>query len=263
VCDKRSFGHLLIVAGSVTMPGAALMATMSALRSGVGLVTACVPEELVPAFAARAPEAIWIGIPAEADASTAMKQITPTLKRATAILAGPGIGGSKNDFLAALLRTAKVPIVLDADALQAGLLAPGIRKRGLPTVLTPHAGEFARLRGRKGDATSAELMNFARKLSAVCVLKGPVTRVSDGTGVWHSFFGGPVLARGGSGDVLAGLIAGRVATGAGSLIERVAQGVAWHGLAADELARTSGATSATATDLLAHLSPALHDRRHG
>jgi NAD(P)H-hydrate epimerase len=130
-------------------------------------------------------------------------------------------------------------------------------------VLTPHAGEFARLRGRKGDATSAELMNFARRHSAVCVLKGPDTRVSDGTGVWHSFFGGPVLARGGSGDVLAGLIAGRVATGAGSLIERVAQGVAWHGLAADSLARTSGATSATATDLLAHLAPALHDRRHG
>jgi NAD(P)H-hydrate epimerase len=165
-------------------------------------------------------------------------------------------------LLVNLLRNASVPVVLDADALHVELLAPGIRKRGLPTVLTPHAGEFARLRGRKGAAGSAELMNLARKHAATCVLKGPVTRVSDGTGVWHSVFGGPVLARGGSGDVLAGLIAGRVATGAGTLVECVAQAVAWHGLAADSLARTMGATSAVATELLSHLAPALHERRH-
>ena len=264
VCDKRSFGHLLIVAGSATMPGAAMMATLAALRSGVGLVTACVPERLVPAFAARAPEAMWLGLPEDA-AALSMARIAPTLKRATAILAGPGLGtgaGAK-ELLASLLRHASVPVVLDADALHADLLAPGIRKRGLPTVLTPHAGEFARLAGRRRAVSSAELMNFARKHAATCVLKGPVTRVSDGTGVWHSVFGGPVLARGGSGDVLAGLIAGRVATGAGSLVERVAQGVAWHGLAADSLARTTGATSAVATDLLSHLAPALHERRHG
>ncbi|HUG12185.1 MAG TPA: NAD(P)H-hydrate dehydratase [Opitutaceae bacterium] len=263
VCDKRSFGHLLIVAGSAAMPGAALMATLSALRSGVGLVTACVPDRFVPTFAARAPEAMWIGLP-DGDPGLAMARIAPVLKRATAILAGPGIGpnAGPRELLANLLRNATVPVVLDADALHAELLASGVRERGLPTVLTPHAGEFARLRGRKGAAGSAELMNFARKHEATCVLKGPLTRLSDGTGVWHSVFGGPVLARGGSGDVLAGLIAGRVATGAGTLVERVAQGVAWHGLAADSLARTTGATSAVATDLLSHLAPALHERRH-
>ena len=267
VSDKRAFGHLLIVAGSAAMPGAAMMSVLSALRSGAGLVTACVPERFVAPFAARAPEAMWIGLPEAADggiAAHAFTRIGPALKRATAILAGPGLGqrADSMELLKALIGSAKVPVVLDADALHAELLAPEVRSRDLPTVLTPHAGEFARLCGRKGEASSAELMNFARKHGVTCVLKGPVTRMSDGTGVWHSLFGGPVLARGGSGDILAGLVGGRVATGTGTLIERVAQGVAWHGLAADRLARESGATSAVATDLVAQLAAVLHQRSH-
>lgn len=266
-CDKRTFGHLLIVAGSAAMPGAALMSVLSALRSGVGLVTACVPERFVGEFAARAPEAMWIGLPEGVDGGVAMhslERILPALSRASALLAGPGLGGGAEtlELLLALLNKATIPAVLDADALRVELLKRGVRREGLPTVITPHAGEFARLRKRKGATSAAELMNFARMHSVTCVLKGPVTRVSDGSGVWHSLYGGPVLARGGSGDILAGLVAGRVATGTSSLVERVAQGVAWHGLAADRLARASGATSAVATDLLTQLAPVLHERRH-
>lgn len=266
-CDKRTFGHLLIVAGSATMPGAAMMSVLAALRSGVGLVTACVPERFVTAFASRAPEAMWIGLPEGVDGGVlpvSIGRIVPVLPRVTAVLAGPGMGRGEETLglLVTLVREARVPVVLDADALRLELLEPGVRNKGLPTVITPHEGEYARLRRRKGGTSAAELMNFSRRHGVTCVLKGPVTRVSDGTGVWHSLFGGPILARGGSGDILAGLVAGRVATGRGSLAERVAQGVAWHGLAADRLARTCGATSAVATDLLAHLAPVLHERRH-
>ncbi len=266
-CDKRSFGHVLVLAGSARMPGAAMMSVLAVLRSGAGLVTACVPSGLVAAFAARAPEAMWIGLPESSDGSLAshgIDRIAPVLKVATSILAGPGLGKSPESLalLLELLRKATVPVVLDADALQPELLDAGARRSGTPLVLTPHAGEFARLRGRKGDAGSPELMNFSRKHGVICVLKGPVTRISDGTGIWHSVFGGPVLARGGSGDILAGLVAGRMAADSGPVLERVVQGVAWHGLAAERLARETGATSAVATDLLAHLAPVLHERRH-
>lgn len=269
-CDKRTFGHLLVVAGSRTMPGAALMAVRSALRSGAGLVTAVVPESVAGGFAAAAPESMWVPACETPEGGLALENLTdlrPHLARATAVLIGPGLGRERETLalVQGLLSFAACPVVLDADALQRPVVDTLGVKPARPVILTPHLGEFARLRGREaaGPVENAELMDFAMEKNLAVVLKGPVTRLTDGHGVWHSLFGGPVLARGGSGDILAGLVAGRLATGApDGFLVRVAQGLAWHGLAADRLARTQGATSAVATNLLAHLAPALHESAH-
>ncbi len=297
-CDKRSFGHVLVVAGSRTMPGAALMAVLAALRSGAGLVTALVPETLVPGFAARAPEAMWLPAAETPDGALALENLSlarAALARATAVVMGPGLGRERETqaFVQGLLALAECPVVLDADALQPAVIECLGTKPARPVVVTPHAGEFTRLRGAaasrqsapRGGAgsapancapteaagstpsapgenavTNAELLDFALERSVIAVLKGPISRISDGHRVCHSLFGGPVLARGGSGDVLSGLIGGRLASGQGDTLLKVAQGVAWHGLAADRLARHQSATSAVATDLLAHLSAVLMQR---
>lgn len=269
-CDKRTFGHLLVVAGSRTMPGAALMAVRSALRSGAGLVTAVVPESVAAAFAAQAPEAMWVPATETPDGGLALENLTtlrPHLARATALLTGPGLGRERETqaLVQGLVALAECPVVLDADALQPTVLET-IGVRGTrPVLVTPHLGEFARLRRREAAAAveDAELVDFAMERNVFALLKGPISRLTDGQAVWHSLFGGPVLARGGSGDVLAGLVAGRLATrGEDEPLARIAQGLAWHSLAADRLARHQGATSAVATDLLAHLAPTLQETAH-
>ena len=127
-----------------------------------------------------------------------------------------------------------MPLVLDADALQPDL----VRESRGPRILTPHIGEFARI------ARGADFRSFRAETGATVVLKGPVTCIASATSpVYHSFFGGPVLARGGSGDILAGLIGGLLAQSPSNQVLAACRGVVWHGLAADSLARAQGQTS--------------------
>jgi NAD(P)H-hydrate epimerase len=253
--DKRSHGHLMVLGGSRDYPGAVLMAVLAALRSGAGLVTALVPESLVPAFAVRAPEAMWVGWPETPDGGLAlegMHLLRARLDRATALLLGPGLGtGAETLALAAdVARLAAIPLVLDADALRPAI----ITARGGQSVLcTPHAGEFARIAG--GQA----LRDYCRATRAVVVLKGAVTRISDGGKVYHSLFGGPVLARGGSGDLLAGLTGGLLAQSPAEPLWAAAAGTVWHGRAADTLARAHGQVAVTAVQLLDFLPEVLRD----
>ncbi|HEX2852981.1 MAG TPA: NAD(P)H-hydrate dehydratase [Opitutaceae bacterium] len=251
--DKRTYGHVFIVGGSLGYPGAVLMAVLAALRSGVGLVTACVPESLVPAFAARAPEAMWVGWPETPGGGLALEGehlLRSRFDRATALVVGPGLGRDPETLalVASLVKSARVPVLLDADALR-----PDIVREGTPgsLVLTPHAGEFARI------ADEGNLTEFAAATGAIVALKGPVTRVCAGGDVHHSFFGGPVLARGGSGDLLAGLIGGLLAQTPVDPFLATCRGVVWHGLAADLLARQHGQTSVSVTQLLDFLPAAL------
>ena len=126
-----------------------------------------------------------------------------------------------------------------------------VRAARTPLVVTPHAGEFARLAGK------TELRDYAAETGATVVLKGPVTRIASGQTVYHNFFGGPVLARGGSGDLLAGLIGSQLAQTPADLLGAACRGVAWHGCAADALARSQGATAVRTTQVLDYLSTAL------
>jgi len=267
--DKRTYGHLFVIGGSRSYPGAVMMAVMAALRSGVGLLTAFVPESLVAAFAARVPEAIWVGCPEAPDgglALDALHLVRERVDRATAWVIGPGIGRAPetNALVAEIIQSARVPVLLDADALQ----REPISRANVPLVLTPHAGEFARI----SDGEPVE--DYAAKNRAVVVLKGPFTLVASGVApttlnerdegagdsqaaVYHSFFGGPVLARGGSGDLLAGLIGGLLAQTPKDPLSAAARGAVWHGLAADLLARSHGQIAVTTTQLLDHLPEAL------
>ena len=253
--DKRTYGHLFVVAGLRSYPGAALMTVLAALRSGAGLVTAFVPESLVPAFAARAPEAMWVGWPETPDGGLALEGrhlLNAKLARATALVIGPGLGRDAETLALAtdLVKASTVPLVIDADALQPEIVRAG----KAPRVLTPHAGKFARI------AKSAELRAFAKKSGATVVLKGSPTRLAGSDGVvYHSFFGGPVLARGGSGDLLAGLIGGLLAQTPKEPLLAAARGVVWHGLAADALARAHGQVAVQTTQLLDFLPVVLRE----
>ncbi len=256
--DKRSFGHLFVVGGSRAYPGAVLMCVRSALRSGVGLVTAFVPKSLVPSYAAQAPEAIWVGWPETPDghlAPAGLRLLEARLDRARAIVLGPGLGNGRAVLKLAgdLVRMVRTPLVLDADALQATVVKAG-RDRTL--VCLPHAGEFERLSGGR-EASPASLRAVARETGATIVLKGPVTRIADGDRLYHSLYGGPVLARGGSGDLLAGLVGGLLAQGPEAPVAAACCGVLWHGFAADLLARTRGQVAVEVTQLHDYLSPAL------
>lgn len=252
--DKRSFGHVFLLGGSRSFPGAILMATLAALRSGAGLVTAFVPESLAPAFAARAPEAMWVGCPETPDGGLALEGyglLLHRLSRANAFVLGPGLGREPETLalVETLVKEAELPLVLDADALQPSLVRIG----NAPRILTPHAGEYLRVSGGE------EADQFSRNHKATVVLKGPVTRIAHRGVNYHSFCGGPVLARGGSGDILAGLIGGLLAHNPADLLGAAARGVLWQGLAADALARKRGQIAVQSTDLLDHLSEALRE----
>ncbi len=262
---KKDYGHLFLIGGSRAMPGALLMSVMAAVRSGVGLVTAFVPESLVPAFAARVPEAMWVPWPETAQGGLAREGLNLFLDRrgeATALVMGPGMGTAEETqaLSADIAGRAACPLLLDADALRGSVIDAAVSGRGgAPLVLTPHAGEFSRVAEKTfTEGGEALLMDYCREKRGVVVLKGPpFTRIADEASLWYGLTGGPVLARGGSGDVLSGLLGGLLAWETGSAVEVAARGVYWHGAAADCLARACGATAVSATRLVEFLPEAL------
>ena len=246
--DKRTYGHLFVVGGSLSYPGAVVLAVRAALRSGVGLVTAFVPDKLVPEYAARHPEAMWVGCPVNSAGGLgqgALALLRERSARATALLIGPGLGAGAETIalVTQIVNEVKVPVVLDADALRPEVVAAVGSK---PFIGTPHAGEYQRI----APALSGTPQG-------VLVLKGPLTRVTDGRMIYYSPFGGPVLARGGSGDILAGLIGGLLAQKPDDLALAACRGVVWHGRAADFLARAHGQVTVETSQLLEQLGPAL------
>jgi len=251
--DKRTFGHLLVVGGSHSYPGAVVLAARAALRSGAGLVTALVPEKFAPEYAARHPEVMWVGCPVTASGGLALRTaelVQARSAKATALLIGPGLGAEAETvaLAAQLAGEAALPLVLDADALRPEVVA---RVRDKVFIGTPHAGEFERIAPAlftDGNFTAPQ---------GVLVLKGPLTRVTDGKTIYHSPFGGPVLARGGSGDILAGLIGGLLAQAPTQPGLAACRGVVWHGRAADLLARASGQVTVEISEILEQLGPAL------
>ena len=252
--DKRTYGHVFIIGGSRSYPGAVLMSALAAARSGVGLITVFVPESLVSVYAARLPEAIWVGWPETPAGGLALEGLyllRERIDRADALLLGPGVAREPETLalMADIAKTATVPLVIDADALQPEVVRAG----SAPRILTPHTGEFSRIAGGVG------LMDLSRETKTVTVLKGPLTRISDGLAVYHSCFGGPVLARGGSGDILAGLIGGLLAQQPKEPLEAASRGVVWQGIAADLLARAQGQVAVQTTQILDYLAAALRN----
>ncbi len=246
---KGDYGKALIVAGSRGMTGAAVLAARAALKAGAGLVTVAVPDSEQPVIARAVPEAMTLPLPSK-DGAAALKAVRAILtfqeeKKYDVCLVGPGLSlkGEAPGFITALLEKINIPAVVDADALNA--LARGGRlgflKGGPPRIFTPHAGEAARfLRNAKEPGGQTLLEKIHDLLGGTCLLKGPGTLITDGRRTLRNTTGGPALAKGGSGDVLAGLITGLWAQAGRrrgftpeTAFESAALGVYLHGLCGD------------------------------
>ena len=278
---KGSAGRVVCYAGSRTMPGAAILAVRAAQRAGAGLVVAgLLDPELLGVVPIAAPEAVL------ADQSTvfARESAHPTEHQAGpqlvdellprdphALLCGPGLGDDARTrrVVASLCGQARVPLVLDADGLNAldGQPERLADRAGEDLVLTPHPGEARRLLGREIPADAAGRAEAAHELAerarAVVCLKGSGTLVCDGRRSWTNPSGNPGLATAGSGDVLAGMLVAYLARGRGALdaYDCARWAVFVHGLAGDLAAVEHGPRALVASDLLTTLGPA--QRRAG
>jgi len=255
---KGTFGTALVVGGHLavgsddpfTMVGGPALSALAALRAGCGLVELAVPEPLVAAAAAIAPEAVLVPLPAPGgvlDASAAAERIDAARARSRAIAIGPGLGNGwpERQLTVGLVSGEDVPVVVDADALNAlASLNDFARDLRAPAILTPHPGEFARLAAAldlapAGDDPADRLRaaaSLAARLGAIVVLKGPGTVVTDGVRAWIGPGGNSALATAGSGDVLTGILVGLLARLAGrgplGLLELAAHAVSLHARAA-------------------------------
>lgn len=245
---KGAYGHVLVMAGSFGKTGAAAMSGLAALRSGAGLVTVASTKEAVPVIAGHAPELMTEALPGNADGKDV-------------IAIGPGLGASEE--AQALIRKVvseyPQPVVVDADALWPMPLPGGDRLR----VLTPHPGEMARLTGKTTAEVQADRVGVARDYAmrhhAVVVLKGQRTIVAFPDGkAWINPTGTPAMGKGGSGDILTGMIAGFLAQFPNDTATAVRAAVYLHGLAGQLAADDLGDKCVLATDLLAYLPEAIH-----
>ena len=250
---KGDYGRILLLCGSRGYTGAAALAAMGALRSGAGLVFLGVPESIYAIEAVKLNEPIVFPLP-DADgklSADAIPEILEKLPQMDAVLIGCGLGQSAGALAVtkAVLQNAKCPVVLDADGIN--LLAAHkdiLRERHTPTVLTPHAGEFARW-GCLGQDRQAEAVSFAREFGCVLLLKGHNTIITDGETCYQNPTGNPGMATGGSGDVLAGILISLIGQGIQPLIA-AACGAWLHGAAGDLCAREIGQYGMLPSDLL-------------
>lgn len=246
---KGVFGHALLIAGSAGKAGAAVLAVQAALRSGAGLVTARVPEALVPIIQTSSPEAMC-----DPDHNEQLK-VVPTLVQFSSIGVGPGIGTSDDttQMVKLLIQASSTNLVMDADALNI-LSANKTWLAFLPknTILTPHPKEFDRLtEPSTSDVERLEkARTFAIKNGCIVVLKSSITAICDASGkVFLNSTGNPGMAKGGSGDALTGMITGLLAQRMPAL-QATMLGTHLHGLAGDIAADTIGMDGMTVTDLI-------------
>jgi ADP-dependent NAD(P)H-hydrate dehydratase / NAD(P)H-hydrate epimerase len=265
---KGTYGHLLLVAGSVGKTGAGIMAAEAALRSGAGLVTVASAKSAIPMMAPRLPEAMWVPLPetdSGAIALEALAHIERLVRERSALALGPGLG--PHDETARLVREivarCSLPTVVDADGLNALAQAREPMPDGAIVALTPHPGEAGRLLGESSAAVERDRVSSARRLAssfrAHVVLKGYRTLVSDLAGnLKVNVTGNPGMATGGTGDILTGILGGLLAQGI-AIDDALGLGVYLHGYAGDLAAAELGETSLIATDLLAKLAHAFRD----
>ena len=259
---KGTFGHVLIIAGSTGYSGAPILAARAATRSGVGLVTALVPAALAGALAAAVPEAMVHPAPSSPAESLGPDSLALWHRSPNdfdAILIGPGLGSDGTpELVQKLLHGCTVPLVIDADALNAcaGCADP-IREARCPRVITPHPGEMGRLLGCSTADVQADRLPVAKRAAAatgsVTVLKGAGTIIATPEGrVAVNMTGNPGMATGGMGDVLGGLLAGLLAQGMAPF-DAARSAVYLHGRAGDDAAWRVSQPGLTAGDVIREL----------
>ena len=278
--NKGKFGHVLIVGGSAGKAGAPSMASVAAMRAGAGLTTAAIPRSILPTVASVAPELMCT--PLEETDGLDLEQVgeeslTHLRKGITVVGIGPGLGqeGTTPKFVRTFVERVALPMVIDADALNALAGRTDLLKRIANTtdargqkraiVLTPHPGEMARLEGSTVKDVEADRVGLARRFAAehgvTLVLKGWRTLVAHPDGrVVVNTTGNPAMAKGGSGDILTGIIAAMLAQYPNYVAEAVEAAVFLHGLAGDYATLTQDEHTVLATDTVAHLWRAFRER---
>ncbi len=254
---KGNFGKLLLLCGSRGYTGAAFFAAMGALRSGAGLVFLGVPESIYGIEAVKLNEPVIFPLPDAGGrlSADAVPEILTRLPQMDAVLVGPGLGQSEGTLavVRAVLEKAECPVVVDADGINVlSAHRDLLRGRKLPTILTPHDGEFARLGGVIGEDRMSAVAALAEELGCVVLLKGHETCITDGTDGYLNPTGNPGMAVGGSGDVLAGVITAMLGAGLPPL-EAAACGAWLHGAAGDRCAAELGQYGMLPTDMLSAL----------
>ncbi len=255
---KGTFGKVYGLCGAVGYTGAPYLAAEAAVRSGSGLVFLGVPESIWPIVAGKCVSAMPAPLP-EKDGGVALAAesvIREKLMGMDACLMGCGLGrGRETERLVRSLINVELPLVLDADGINAleGHMHRLQRRRGLPTVLTPHAGEFARVGGDNTLPREEAAKKFAAEHGCVLVLKGPRTVVAAPDGrIMVNTTGNDGLAKGGSGDILSGMVLSLLGQGMDAF-DAACAAVFVHGLAGDMAAREKGRRSMTPQDVLAML----------
>ncbi len=261
--NKGDYGRLLCVCGSEGMAGAAAMSAAAALRCGAGIVEVALPRTVYPIVAARLAEPVFTltdTLPDGRLSPASGQALAAALSRASAVLAGCGLGRgpAARTALSLVLRDARVPAVLDADGINlAAQHIDELKTARAPLILTPHPGEMARLLKTTAADVQAHrreyALRFAAEYGVTLVLKGAGTLVASPEGrLYRNATGNPGMAKGGSGDALAGMIGSFAAQGIAPF-EAAAGAVYLHGLAGDRCAARLSQTAMLPTDLIAAL----------
>ena len=276
MAHKGTFGRTLVVAGSINYVGAAYLAATACTRVGAGLVTVAVPESLIPAVAAKAAEPTYLPLPESSPGVVtpeAAAMILDSLSGYDALLIGCGLGQATatRKVVERLLYsdTPLPPTVVDADGLNILSMTSGWWRRfSSEVIVTPHPGEMARLSGESPEAAGRPdrtewATGCAGEWGKVTVLKGAYTVVAHPSGsAMLSPFANPGLASAGTGDVLAGVIAGLLSQGL-KLADAASLGVYLHGVAGERVREKIGDTGMVASDLLPALPIAINELRSG
>lgn len=257
--NKGTFGKLLNISGALRYCGAAAMSTRAALRSGCGLTTLAAPVSVVKALAGSIHETTYLPLPETSDGfigENACDIITEALPKATAVLVGCGLGNSENTRKVTeyVIKNASCPLIIDADGINS--IAANInvlKERTGDTVITPHPLEFSRISGLFVDEIQRDRIGSARRFAdeygVIVVLKGANTVIAEPDHAYVNTTGNSALAKGGSGDVLAGMIASIAAQGRPASIAAIGA-VYCHGCAADLAVETMHPASVLASDII-------------
>ena len=241
---KDHYGRVLAVCGCRGYTGAAWFSAMGAVRTGAGVVTLAVPESIYPILAVKLNEPVVLSLPDQDGklCPASLDALAASLHRADALLIGPGLGRGEQvtNAVLTLLQTANCPVILDADGINAinGHIHV-LQHTAHPVILTPHGGEFARLSGSK-SADADSVSHFAQENHCIVLSKRHRTLIAAPDGqIFQNTTGNPGMAKGGSGDVLAGMILALLGQGV-SPLDAACAGAWFHGRAGDRCANRIG-----------------------
>lgn len=266
--NKGDYGTLLSVVGSAYYRGAALLSSLGALRTGVGILRVASIEKVISSLSCNIPEIVYLPLEEGMDGEIAEFDVGAYFDRfpkTTAVLCGCGLTvyGNIPDIVADIIRNSACPVVLDADALNSLQGNTRLLKEAKSDIIiTPHIGEFARLTGKSVEyiKANAEMLalEFSREHCVTLVLKSNNTLIASENEIYISRFGNSGLARGGSGDILAGMIASFAAQGMSPLDAAIC-GTVLHGASADRTAKRLSKTGMLPHDILTDLCEILRE----